>query len=326
MNKYTNNETLYSGPHSIIYRAIEHETNNIVALKVVDVDFCMKPHNVRREIATLQQIHHPGVLSIISLFSQGDDMVLVTPCFQFDLGLWINRCIKKRVKFNLENPALNTVRYNNEFPLEKIGPIFASLVSTVAFLHDQGIIHRDIKPSNVFFMSEDSEPVIGDFGIIYNTRNPPPDEPPHAKITDVSTGIFKAPELCFGLADYSHPIDIWSLGILLTILYSSSGSSCLDDEANYHDLTLINSMFQNFGTPLATDALDPRTYWPDANQPQNHFNKFQFTHYPRKLPAQLLPRCQTPAMLDIFDSIMVYQASERITAKKMVTCLENLFA
>lgn len=325
MNRYNNKETIYNGPNAIIYKATDKKTENVVALKVVDIDLCMKPHNIRREITTLKKLHNEGVLSFIDLYSYGDDIILVTPYYSFDLDQWIKRCTKKRVKFNLEDPTQNLTSYRSEFPIDKIEPIFTSLVKTLKYLHeDEGIIHRDIKPSNIFFESENSPPVLGDFGIIYNTRDPPADEPFENKFTDVSTGIYKAPELCFGMSDYVQPIDIWSLGILLSVLYSTTGASCIDEEGNFHDLTLISSIFQNFGTPLTSDVADKRTYWPDANRPLSHLNKFNFTKCPRKPCNEILPRCNNSKILQIFDKMMVYQSDERITAKSIITCLENL--
>lgn len=323
MNQYGTKETIYSGPNAIVYKAIDRESQNIVALKVVDVDLCMKPHDIRREITTLQRIHNKGVLQFINLYTHGDDIVLVTPCYLFDLDQWIKMCTKKRVKFNLDDPTNNIIHYRNEFPTSKVENIISTLASTLRYLHDdEGIIHCDIKPSNVYFESEDSPPVLGDFGIIYNTRDPPSDEPMDSKYTDVSTGIFKAPELCFGMADYTQAIDIWSLGIMLTLLYSATGKSCIDEEGNFHDLTLISSIFLNFGTPLTSDASDKRLYWPDANRPLSHFNSFKFTEKPRVPSDKLLPRCDNPNMLRIFDRMMVYQGNERITAKEILTCIE----
>lgn len=323
MNQYDNKETIYSGPNAVVYKAIDRESQNIVALKVVDVDLCMKPHDIRREITTLQRIQNKGILQYLNLYTHGDDIILVTPCYQFDLDQWIKRCIKKKVKFNLDDPTNNMIHYRNEFPTDKIKKIMSTLADVLRYLHDdEGIIHRDIKPSNVYFESEDSPPVLGDFGIMYNTKAPPPDEPMESKYTDVSTGIFKAPELCFGMADYTQAIDIWSLGIIFTLLYSTTGKSCIDEEGNFHDLTLISSIFQNFGTPLTSDASDKRLYWPDANRPQSHFNSFKFTEKHRKPLEELLPRCDDPNMLHIFDRMMVYQGSERITAKEILTCIE----
>ena len=89
MNQYGTKETIYSGPNAIVYKAIDRESQNIVALKVVDVDLCMKPHDIRREITTLQRIHNKGVLQFINLYTHDDDIILVTPCYQFDLDQWI---------------------------------------------------------------------------------------------------------------------------------------------------------------------------------------------------------------------------------------------
>ena len=78
-----------------------------------------------------------------------------------------------------------------------------------------------------------------------------------AKYIDVSTGIYKAPELILGITNYEYEIDIWSLGIILTGLYSENFQSVLvkDDkeltnDSHVSDLYLLNQIFENFGTPI----------------------------------------------------------------------------
>lgn len=43
--------------------------------------------------------------------------------------------------------------------------IMASLLRTVAEIHERGIMHRDIKPANIVFRSYPDDPVIIDFGL-----------------------------------------------------------------------------------------------------------------------------------------------------------------
>lgn len=319
VNRYIDQDKVYSGLNSIVYKARSESSGEIVALKVIDEDLCMKPHNAKREANLLRRMLHANVLSLIDEYTYGDDRVLVTPFYQFDLSKLLQKNLKKRTRFNFADPTKNSASYTNMLPPERADEVFFKIAEALRYLHhDMGIIHRDIKPSNVFFTSETSDPILGDFGIAYDTRHPPADEPPQTKYTDISTGVFKAPELCFGISNYSFAVDIWSLGVLLTILYSNLGSSCLDDEGSTHDLILIHSQFANFGTPLILDSNDRKLYWPEVDTPESHFSKFEFKHQLRKPVEQLIPRCRSAVVKNLFDSMMVYESDWRSTARDIV--------
>ena len=324
MKRYNVQQTVFSGPYSVVERAIDIENKKIVALKVVDADFNFKPHNVRHEIDNMKKMENQNICQCLDVFNKNEDIVLVMPFYSFDLQQWINRCRRKKLRFNLNDPSMNKTHYVNDFPHERIVPIIRGLSNALAYLHGMGIIHRDIKPSNVLFLSEHGSPVLTDFGVSYNVNSPPEDEKPKSKYTDVCTGIYKPPELCFGCQNYGYEVDIWSLGIILTVLYSNQGASCIDSEASDHDLALINSIFKNFGTPLVSDETDPRLYWPDAKDPQCHFTKFNFYKYPRKPSKDLLPRCQNEELLLLFDKMTSYQGSFRISSGGIVSCLDHL--
>lgn len=318
MNKYTDKTRIYSGPNCLIYKATNSETNEIVGLKVVDVDLCMKPHSIRKEIKILKKLNHPNILPYIGSIKVHDDIILETPFYEFDLRALLKSHLKKSVKFNFEDPLNNKIVYKNQFPVERIKEILKGLASALSYLHnEQGIIHRDVKLANVFFRDENSEPVLGDFGIAYPTKEPPLDEPFDKKYLDISTGIYKAPEVCFGVTSYGYEIDIWSLGVILTILYSKDGSSFLEEDGN--DLVLINLLFTNFGTPSLDE--NDSLYWPEMKNDKYHFKDFNFIKRPRKNTEELLPRCNDTCVTSLFDSMMVYERSKRITSNKL---LENL--
>lgn len=94
--------------------------------------------------------------------------------------------------------------------------LFYQIVDGLEFIHANKIIHRDIKPQNIL-VAENGTLKIIDFDISYDVEhNNGPTEPDFTKkITDVSTSIYKAPELLFGVGNYDYGIDIWSLMVVL---------------------------------------------------------------------------------------------------------------
>lgn len=336
-HRYNKQHLVYSGPISRVYRAIDLQTSAIVALKVVDVDLIVKPHNVDREIAFLQSQRDVAsthrLLQYLSSYRLGDDEVLVTDYYDTDLQKLIASYQKKSTVYNWQDPLQNRFVYKNQFPIDLATFIFYKLSSTLQYLHDEcSIIHRDIKPSNVFFKvgvnGEVFDPVLGDFGIIYDKLKPPSDEPWPEKYTDISTGIYKAPELCFGVTDYDSSVDVWSFGILVSKLYSKDGLGCLGDSGNTDgyggsDLGLIEAIFLHLGTPSIQeeDTHNRFKYWPQMKT-NAQFALFNFINHPRQGNDVLIPRCLNHGLSEIWTDMMLYEPSLRIKARDIVSRIE----
>ncbi|RKP30835.1 kinase-like protein [Metschnikowia bicuspidata] len=312
---YTERERVYSGPFCDIYRS-RAPSGDAVALKVVDLDFLYKPHNFLCEIRLLLRLSHPHIVSFIESFSQGDDHCMVMAYYEVDLKTVLDHYSEKRLRFNLQDPAKHSVVAFNTLPVDCINPMVWALVLALKHIHASGIIHRDIKPANIMFPSLHRLdcPVIGDFGISYDVASPPPDEPLDKKYTDVSTGYFKAPELCFGVTDYGTEIDLWSLGIVISTLFSKDGNPAnyvppaedeFDAGRELYDFVLILGIFSAFGTPDVSDK-NSDLYWEKLGDSKYHFVNFQYTSLPRKRTDLLLPRCTDDAMRALFELLTRY--------------------
>jgi hypothetical protein len=87
------------------------------------------------------------------------------------------------------------------------------LVQIVASLHTEGIVHRDIKPANVFVGNE-SELILGDFGIVYL-----PGKPERVTRTDERVGPYDYMPTWADLGDRLEKVeqnfDVYMLGKLL---------------------------------------------------------------------------------------------------------------
>lgn len=303
-----------------MYRG-ELSDGKVVALKVVDLDFVRKPHDFHREVAILRKLNednHPNIVRFLDLYrAQGtEDEVLVMPFYQQDLCLLMAKNTKKKMRFNLEDPAKNKMEERNMLPLDIAGNIVRGLASAVQYLHEKQVIHRDIKPANVFIQeTEDGKiiPVLGDFGISYPVYEPPLLEPLDQKVGDIATGYYKAPELCFGVTDYSYEVDLWLFGILISYLYSRDCHPVnREEEGDEHeempqlnDFVLLRGLFRNFGTPTVTDSLS-ELYWEKLKSEDYHFVKFRYDEHPRKSVKQLLPRCEDEEVQTLFSGLTRY--------------------
>ena len=92
---------------------------------------------------------------------------------------------------------------------ERFAPIFYQLVSTVNFIHKNGVIHRDIKPENVVFKdSSQTEIMLIDWQ--FATRFSQQGQ----LTTDHGTLHYCAPEILKSRPYTGPEIDIWALGVL----------------------------------------------------------------------------------------------------------------
>lgn len=322
---YTERKRVYSGPFSDIYKC-KSPSGETVALKVVDLDFLHKPHNFRREVRFIQRLSHPNIARFIDYFAKGEDHYMVMEYYELDLNGVIDHYQKKRTKFNLEDPSKIEILVTNGLPTAYLSPMIWSLVLALKFIHENGVIHRDLKPGNVFFRSLNSleSPVIGDFGISYDMKSPPSDEPLDEKYTDVCTGYYKAPELCFGVTDYGVEIDLWSLGILISVLYSKTGKPINyvepdhddpDSSPELSDFVLILGILTAFGTPeLVNEQSD--LYWKRLGDPKYHFVNFSYKKLPRKSIELLLPRCEDEQIKQLFMSLTRYENRSLLDPKQ----------
>lgn len=234
------------------------------ALKVVHTH-PPEPHNPRREIKTLQSLIHAGVIPLLEAFrnSDGED-VLVFPYKPLTLARLLDA-----------GGPVSTPRVRS---------IARDVLSGLAYIHERGIIHRDLKPSAILLDGPDGPACISDFGTVwhpeYSTSSEPAGPsllfplssfPPSrgiltqnkdSKILDIGTGPYRPPDALLGNKSYSTPTDIWSLGVLLSSLASTSTTPTpiFTSPPTHEDgsqLGLILSIFRTLGTPT------PET-WPEA--------------------------------------------------------------
>ena len=234
---YTDKQLIFNSPLSDICKAKPvGSSQGYVCLKIVDVDFKIPPHSIHREIKSIKRLQlgkHAGIVKYFDDFQIFDDMILVEEYYPKNLSqllLLLPKYLRTRTRYNFafpEQPPKYTV--TNVAPASEIRLFLRNVASALLFIHEHEIIHRDIKPSNIMFrMGDDlTQPVLIDFGICYDYTDPPMDETRDEKYVDVSTGIYKLPELILGMTDYSYAIDVWLLGVVMTVLYSNDFKSVL---------------------------------------------------------------------------------------------------
>ncbi len=152
---------------------------------------------IRREAEVLRSLDHPGIVRLLDLVDDGDDVVLVMPY--------------------LPGGSLHErVRAEGPLPPETVLVLADRLLDALAAAHRQGVVHRDIKPENVLF-TVDGDPRLVDFGVAH-TQDHTLGLTATAMV--VGTPGFMAPEQARG-EPASAPADVFSLAA--TLLYALTG-------------------------------------------------------------------------------------------------------
>ena len=152
---------------------------------------------VRREAEALSRLRHPGIVELLDVVDDGDDVVLVMP-------------------YLAGGTLADQVRTYGPLSRNQVLHLADQLLDALAAAHRQGIVHRDIKPANVLF-DLDGRAHLTDFGI--------------ASFRDATSGLtatgtvvgtpeFMAPEQARG-ERATAASDVFSLGA--TLLSAATG-------------------------------------------------------------------------------------------------------
>jgi hypothetical protein len=152
---------------------------------------------IRREAEVLRSLDHPGIVRLLDLVDDGDDVVLVMPYLP---GGSLHERIAK----------------DGPMTPEAVQVLADRLLDALAAAHRQGVVHRDIKPENVLFTA-DGDPRLVDFGVAHTQ-----DHTLGLTATSmvVGTPAFMAPEQARG-EPASAPADVFALAA--TLLFTLTG-------------------------------------------------------------------------------------------------------
>jgi serine/threonine protein kinase len=322
MNKYTETKRIKATRFSDIYTA--RLDDRPVVLKVTTPDEERPPHCSRDEIRLLKELNgeseHANITTLLDTYVQDlTDSVLVFPLYAFTLTDLLRHHSKRmqKLRFNpylIDRPSPAEEEYTSTLEASTGIEIVKGIANGLSFLHSQSVIHRDIKPDNIMFQGYNPVPIIIDFGISYKYPNNYGKENPEKKICDVSTGMYKAPELLFSIADYSYGVDIWALGIVMTLIFSEHVKPIFDEE-DLVDFKLMGMIFSTFGVPSLKG-------WPEAARSPS-FVRLQLTEQPGRPADEILPRAPK-SVRSIFQKMMVYDSSKRLHSSEIYNALKNL--
>jgi serine/threonine protein kinase len=289
---YTHAVYYKHGLFSTIYRAANtassphYDKHPVVALKVTTPSAMEAPHNSALEAKILSVSQSANVIALLDTFRQPHGrFVLVFPFLPLSFQEYLQHTRFSQVQ------AKGYIR---------------DLFSALEFIHARGILHRDVKPSNILLEPQGGQAYLADFGISWSPELSQSSEPATKKITDVGTTSYRPPEILFGNTAYGTALDCWAAGCVAAELMTPSRQPLFDSGPLGSELSLINSIFKNLGTP------DEKS-WPESSTFRD-WGKMQFVKFPARSWEEMLPNGSSQGR-EFVQYLVRYESGTRLKAK-----------
>ena len=208
------------GGMSIVYRARDEATNELVALKMMSYRLIYDPaalDRFKREAEILQGLDHANIARLKRLFEAYNTYFLVMElCEGVDLS--------------------RLVRRHGQLTEQQVRPILGQLANALEYVHQRGIVHRDLKPGNVM-ITRRGEVKLTDFGIAV-PEVVLDDRAASRRHAILGTPAFMAPEQLTG-GPLDRRTDVYALACLayelLTgqhLFRSAAGADLMEEKLN----------------------------------------------------------------------------------------------
>lgn len=186
------------GHYGVVRDCVHRATMQSFAVKSIEKSKIGRLDHLQREIFLLANIDHQGIMKMVDCYEDAEYVHIISE--KYTGGELFDKIIEDSNSYGC-------------FTEQKAATVIKSLLESVAYLHDHGIVHRDIKPENILFesSSEDADVKLIDFGLA--RRHGRGEEP---MTNPVGTSYYMSPELLKG--KYDKATDLWSVGIVAYIL------------------------------------------------------------------------------------------------------------
>lgn len=201
--KYEKLEKVGEGTYGKVYKAKDHATGQLVALKKTRLEMSEEgvPPTALREIALLQllsqSLYVVRLLDVEHLDNKHGKPMLYLVFEYLDTDL------KKFIDTFRKGPNARPM------PSGIVQSFLYQLCKGVAHCHAHGVVHRDLKPQNLLVDKEKGLLKIADLGLGRAFT-----VPMKAYTHEIVTLWYRAPEVLLGATHYSVAVDMWSVGCI----------------------------------------------------------------------------------------------------------------
>ncbi|XP_031374445.1 serine/threonine-protein kinase MHK isoform X2 [Punica granatum] len=196
MERYKILEELGDGTCGCVYKAINRETCETVAVKKMKRKFYFWDECVNlREVKALRKLNHPNIIKLKEVVRENNELFFIFEHMDYNLY---------QIMRDRDSP----------FSEEEIRNFMSQVLQGLAHMHRVSYFHRDLKPENLLVKNLILK--IADFGLAREVTSTPP-------YTEyVSTRWYRAPEVLLQSWLYTPAIDMWAVGAILAELFTLS--------------------------------------------------------------------------------------------------------
>lgn len=204
VGKYDLYGTLGEGAFGKVKYAVNTETNEAVAIKILDKDKIQARNmgaQIKKEISIMKMINHHYVVGVKDVFATSAKIFIV-------------------LEFVGGGELFDKIANEGKLSEDKARFYFRQLVEGLEHCHNNGVCHRDLKPENLLLDTEGNLK-ISDFGFsTLNIGDADGDGDARAELLHTTCGTpnYVAPEV-LGKDGYDgKKADVWSMGVILYVL------------------------------------------------------------------------------------------------------------
>lgn len=205
VGKYELGRGLGEGTFGKVKYALDTETNEAVAIKILDKEKIQKQNmgnQIKKEISIMKMVKHKSIVGMIEVLASKTKIFivleLVTGGELFDKIVQVGKLNEEQARF-----------------------YFRQLVEGVEYCHKLGICHRDLKPENLL-LDEHGNLKISDFGLssLYIGDADGSDGTSRTELLHTTCGTpnYVAPEVLSDKGYDGKKADVWSIGVILYVL------------------------------------------------------------------------------------------------------------
>ncbi|XP_063934140.1 serine/threonine-protein kinase PLK4-like isoform X2 [Zophobas morio] len=189
------------GTSGKVFEAWSNKVNSLVAVKMLDKKKLSRQteRRIRDEALIHTRLEHPTILKVFESFEDRYYVYLILELCEMELE--------------------KLVRERNGLSILESQRIFSEIVSGLHYLHHHKIAHRDLKMANIL-LTKKMHVKIADFGLA--TWERPSVHGRSTCGTVCGTPRYIAPEVVRGGPYQPLPVDIWSLGCILSAMLTGT--------------------------------------------------------------------------------------------------------
>ncbi|KAJ6803642.1 putative serine/threonine-protein kinase PBL7 isoform X2 [Iris pallida] len=211
---------LGEGGFGRVYKGRLESTNQVVAIKQLDLDGFQGNREFLVEVLMLSLLHHPNLVNLIGYCADGDQRLLVYE--YMPLG-------------SLEDHLFDLAPNKKRLDWKTRMKIAAGAAKGLEYLHDKArppVIYRDLKCSNIL-LGEGYHPKLSDFGL---AKLGPVGDNTHVSTRVMGTYGYCAPEYAM-TGQLTIKSDVYSFGVVL--LEIITGRRAIDTTRPHKEQNLV---------------------------------------------------------------------------------------